>query len=119
MPPELLSKLLPPKRFASSIIDQSPMLIIIYVHIHIYNHMNIYIYMCVCSYLHSHAHPRPDIEMFVDSPTEATMTDRCRPIEKKGFFINSMCVSSALEACLCKGIAFGLHPSKHILWHEK
>ena len=76
----------------------------------------IYIYIYVCSYLHihscSHAHSHADIEMFADSPTEATMTDRCRAIEKKRIFHKFYVLPSALEACLCKGIAFGMHPSK-------
>ena len=36
--------------------------------------------------------------------------DRCRPEREKQIFQKLCVFSSALEACLCKGIAFGMHP---------
>ena len=45
------------------------------------------------------------MHMFAHSPTE-----RERTIFQK-FYV----FSSALEGCLCNGIAFGMHPWKHIV----
>ena len=47
-------------------------------------------------------------------------TARPMPPERGNKIFQKFCVfSSALEASLCKGIAFGVHPWEHILWHEK
>ena len=64
-------------------------------------------YICVHVYIHIHVQIYIHVEC------------RCRPSGKKIISIIFVCVSSALEDFLCKGNAFGMHPSKHILWHEK
>ena len=39
-------------------------------------------------------------------------SDRCRPSGGEKEFRKICVFFSALEVCLCKGIAFGMHPSK-------